>query len=431
MFVQFSTVTRAILNGTGRKYLDAPDLRGKIFVTAGLGGMSGAQPKAAVICGAVGICAEVSREAAEKRHRQGWVVDITDDLDECLQLAQSAAQDGRGTSIAYVGNVVDVWERLAELSDPSSSNESVSFVPHLGSDQTSCHIPFSGGYYPVGYSYEESKVMMAEDPQGFKDAVQESLRRQVTAINTLVSRGMRFWDYGNSFLLEASRAGADILKEGTDSESAGEPVFRYPSYVQDIMGDIFSLGFGPFRWVCTSASPEDLALTDQIALGVLNEIRDQLAEKAEQDSAADVPGYASRAVPQLDDNILWITEADDHKLVVGSQARILYANAEARSKIAAAFNEAIADGRLSRYESRCLVYRSRIVVLLALVTFDFVVWCTSPVMLSRDHHDVSGTDAPWRETSNIEDGSKFCADMAVHNVIGDASRGATSVSASH
>jgi urocanate hydratase len=392
------------LLNAGRKYLGVESLRGKVFITAGLGGMSGAQPKAAVICGAVCICAEVSREAAEKRLAQGWVQEITGDLERCIEMASAASRERRGTSIAYVGNVVDLWERLAEKAAKKAAGGGAaagdgfadSFVPDLGSDQTSCHIPFSGGYYPAGHSFEDGARMMAEDPAAFKEAVQESLRRQVAAVNKLSERGMAFWDYGNSFLLEASRAGSDIWEQSEDGDSATDVDagrFRYPTYVQDIMGDIFSLGFGPFRWVCTSGQSQDLAKTDEIALQVLLEIRGRLSD------ASGGGSYAARAVPQLDDNILWIREAEDHKLVVGSQARILYANAEARSRIAQAFNEAVRDRRLE-----------------------------GPVMLSRDHHDVSGTDSPWRETSNVEDGSKFCADMAVQNVIGDACRGATSVS---
>jgi len=378
--------TLTLLNA-GRKYLGVEGLAGKLYVTAGLGGMSGAQPKAGVITGAVSIVAEISREAVDKRHAQGWVDVKTDDLDECLRLAKEAKAAGRALSIAYCGNVVDVWERLAEL---KLSGNDAGLEVDLGSDQTSCHNPFTGGYYPVGLSYEESQSMMRDDPAAFKEAVYGSLRRQVAAINTLVNadgegHAMSFWDYGNSFLLESSRAGAEIMSEENPTE------FRYPSYVEDIMGDIFSLGFGPFRWVCTSGEPGDLAVTDQIAHEVMASLRSRLS--------ADKSPYAALAVPQLDDNILWITEADHHQLVVGSQARILYANAEVRATLGVAFNEAVKAGRL-----------------------------TAPVVLSRDHHDVSGTDAPWRETSNVSDGSKFTADMAIHNVIGDSFRGATSVS---
>lgn len=364
--VHGTTIT--VLNAA-RKRLRAgqTDIRGMLFVTSGLGGMSGAQPKAGNIAGVVSITAEINPLAAEKRHEQGWVDELYTSLDELIPAALKAVEEKRTVSMAYVGNVVDLWERLA----------SDGVQVDLGSDQTSLHNPWAGGYYPVGLSLEESKQMMAEQPEMFRDRVQESLRRQVEAINKLTARGMYFFDYGNAFLLEASRAGADIMAEGGR--------FRYPSYVQDIMGPMFfDYGFGPFRWVCTSGDAKDLELTDQLATEVLEELR----KTAPSDIAT-----------QLDDNIHWIKEAGKNKLVVGSQARILYADSEGRTRIALAFNEAIRAGRLS-----------------------------APVVLGRDHHDVSGTDSPFRETSNIYDGSQFCADMAVHNVIGDSFRGATWVS---
>jgi len=340
---------------------------GKLFVTAGLGGMSGAQPKAGNIAGVVSVTAEMNPKAAQKRYEQGWVDELHQDLDELVPRIRRAVAAKEVVSLAYVGNVVDLWERLAD--------EGVHV--DLGSDQTSLHNPWAGGYYPAGYSLEESKQMMAEQPERFKEAVQASLRRHVAAINRLSARGMYFFDYGNAFLLESSRAGADILKP--------DGSFRYPSYVQDIMGPMyFDYGFGPFRWVCMSEKPEDLALTDALAVQVLSEM------------AAEAP---KEIAGQMQDNIHWIEEAGRNHLVVGSQARILYADCEGRTRIALAFNQAIRDGRLS-----------------------------GPVVLGRDHHDVSGTDSPFRETSNIYDGSQFCADMAVQNVIGDAFRGATWVS---
>jgi urocanate hydratase len=329
--------------------------------------MSGAQPKAGNISQVVSVVAEINPKAAEKRHAQGWVDELHTSLDELICRVRKAVENKEIVSMAYVGNAVDLWERLAE------ENIRVD----LGSDQTSLHNPWAGGYYPVGYSYEESNRMMAEEPERFRECVQESLRRQVAAINKLADRGMYFFDYGNAFLLESSRAGADVMAENGK--------FRYPSYVQDIMGPMFfDYGFGPFRWVCTSCKPEDLAETDRIAAEVLENIR--------KDAPKDICG-------QMDDNIHWIREAGKNKLVVGSQARILYADCEGRTKIAQAFNKAIAEGRIS-----------------------------APVVLGRDHHDVSGTDSPYRETSNIYDGSSFTADMAVHNVIGDSFRGATWVS---
>ena len=342
-------------------------LNGLLFVTAGLGGMSGAQPKAGNIAGVVSVTAEINPKAAQKRYEQGWVDELHTSLEELIPRIRKAVAAKEVVSLAYVGNVVDLWERLA------ADHVHVD----LGSDQTSLHNPWAGGYYPVGHSLEESKEMMADDPDAFRAAVQASLRRQVAAINQLAGDGMYFFDYGNAFLLESSRAGADILKaDGT---------FRYPSYVQDIMGPMyFDYGFGPFRWVCMSEKPEDLEKTDRIAVKVLSEI------------AADSP---EEIAGQMRDNIRWIEEAGRNHLVVGSQARILYADCEGRTKIALAFNEAIRKGEIS-----------------------------APIVLGRDHHDVSGTDSPFRETSNIYDGSRFTADMAVQNVIGDSFRGATWVS---
>ena len=343
------------------------DLKGMLFVTAGLGGMSGAQPKAGNISGVVSVTAEINIAAAEKRYKQGWVDELHTSLDELIPRIKEAVENKEVVSFAYVGNVVDLWERLAD--------EEMNV--DLGSDQTSLHNPWAGGYYPVGYSYEESNRMMAEEPGRFHECVQESLRRHVAAINRLTARGMYFFDYGNAFLLESSRAGADIM--GADGK------FRYPSYVQDIMGPMFfDYGFGPFRWVCTSGNEKDLEVTDRLAAEVLEEM---LSE-----APAEIRG-------QLEDNLHWIREAKQNRLVVGSQARILYADSEGRTRIALAFNEAIERGEIS-----------------------------APVVLGRDHHDVSGTDSPYRETSNIYDGSQFCADMAVHNVIGDSFRGATWVS---
>ena len=343
------------------------DRSGMLFVTAGLGGMSGAQPKAGNIAGVVSVTAEINPLAARKRYDQGWVDELHDKLDELIPRIRKAVAGKEVVSMAYVGNVVDLWERLAD--------EGIRV--DLGSDQTSLHNPWAGGYYPVGYSLEESKRMMAEEPERFREAVQASLRRHVAAINRLSDRGMYFFDYGNAFLLQSSRAGADVLRE--------DGSFRYPSYVQDIMGPMyFDYGFGPFRWVCMSEKPEDLALTDALAVKVLGEI------------AATAP---KEIAGQMRDNIRWIEEAGRNSLVVGSQARILYADCEGRTRIALAFNDAIRDGRLH-----------------------------GPVVLGRDHHDVSGTDSPFRETSNIYDGSQFTADMAVQNVIGDGFRGATWVS---
>ena len=366
--VHGTTIT--VLNAA-RKQMKKPggptDIHGMLFVSSGLGGMSGAQPKAGNIAGVVSIVAEINPLAAEKRHAQGWVDELHYSLDELIPAVRKAMEERRTVSMAYVGNVVDLWERLAD------ENMHVD----LGSDQTSLHNPWAGGYYPVGVSLEESKRLMAEEPEKFRDLVQESLRRQVAAINKLTAQGMYFFDYGNAFLLQAKRAGADIVMP--------DGKFRYPSYVQDIMGPMFfDYGFGPFRWVCTSGDPKDLATTDRIAAEVMEQIKAEAPEEIQG---------------QMDDNIHWIKEAGKNHLVVGSQARILYADCEGRTKIALAFNEAIKKGEISK-----------------------------PVVLGRDHHDVSGTDSPFRETSNIYDGSQFCADMAVQNVIGDSFRGATWVS---
>lgn len=343
------------------------NMKGMLFVTAGLGGMSGAQPKAGNIAGVVSVTAEINPLAARKRYDQGWVDELHENLDELIPRIRKAMENKETVSLAYVGNVVDLWERLATENIPVD----------LGSDQTSLHNPWAGGYYPVGQTFEESVKMMAEEPERFREAVRASLRRHVAAINELAAKGMYFFDYGNAFLLESSRAGADILKaDGT---------FRYPSYVQDIMGPLyFDYGFGPFRWVCMSERPEDLAKSDEIAVNIL--------KKELETAPEEIQG-------QLNDNIHWIEEAGRNHLVVGSQARILYADCEGRTKIALAFNEAIRKGEI-----------------------------TAPIVLGRDHHDVSGTDSPFRETSNIYDGSRFTADMAIQNVIGDGFRGATWVS---
>ncbi|MGD9978532.1 MAG: urocanate hydratase [Bacteroidales bacterium] len=364
--VHGTTIT--VMNA-GRKRLKPgeTDLRGKIFVSSGLGGMSGAQPKAAVIAGVVGVVAEVNPKAMEVRHGQGWVDEVFTSLDEMIPRIRQASANKEAVSLAYLGNIVDLWERLVEENVPVD----------LGSDQTSLHNPFAGGYYPAGLTFEESNRMMAENPELFKEKVYESLRRHVKAVNAMTARGMYFFDYGNAFLLESSRAGADILKPNGD--------FIYPSYVQDIMGPLFfDYGFGPFRWVCTSSDTADLAKSDAIAIEVLENIA--------KTAPAEIQG-------QLHDNIHWIREAGQNKLVVGSQARILYADAEGRIKIAEAFNHAIHDKKIS-----------------------------APIVLGRDHHDVSGTDSPYRETSNIYDGSRYTADMAIQNVIGDSFRGATWVS---
>ncbi len=362
--VHGTTIT--IMNAFRKKRIKSP--LGKLFVTSGLGGMSGAQPKAGNIAGCVTLCAEINPKAAIKRHAQHWVDEYTYDLDEAISMARLAMRKKSTKSIAFIGNVVDLWERLVDTD----------IKVDIGSDQTSLHNPYSGGYYPVDYSLEESRSLMVEDPHGFQAAVKSSLNRQVNAINQLSAKGMYFFDYGNAFLLEASRAGAAVGGVGGDE-------FRYPSYVQDIMGPMcFDYGFGPFRWVCTSGMRDDLQITDRIALEVLTGLLDTSSRDIRQ---------------QMQDNIKWIRQAEANDLVVGSQARILYADSMGRIKIAAAFNKAIAEGVIS-----------------------------GPVILGRDHHDVSGTDSPYRETSNIADGSRFTADMAIHNVIGDSFRGATWVS---
>ena len=366
--VHGTTIT--VLNAARKQMKKDParnDISGMLFVSSGLGGMSGAQPKAGNIAGVVSVVAEINPLAAEKRYEQGWVDELHNNLDELIPAIRAAVAEKRTVSMAYMGNVVDLWERLADEE----------IYVDLGSDQTSLHNPWAGGYYPVGVSLEESKRLMAEEPEKFRELVEESLRRQVAAINRLTEKGMYFFDYGNAFLLQSKRAGADIVKEDGN--------FKYPSYVQDIMGPMFfDYGFGPFRWVCTSSNPDDLALTDRIAAEVMTEIMHNAPEEIQG---------------QMADNIHWIKEAGKNKLVVGSQARILYADCEGRTKIALAFNEAVKRGEITR-----------------------------PVVLGRDHHDVSGTDSPFRETSNIYDGSQFCADMAIHNVIGDSFRGATWVS---
>lgn len=365
---------QGIVHGTTITVLNAcrmlkdPAPKGKLFVTSGLGGMSGAQPKAGNIAGVVTLCAEINPAAGNKRHAQGWVDQVIEDVDKAIDAALSWQKKGEARSIAYLGNVVDLWERLAERK----------VKVDLGSDQTSLHNPWAGGYYPAGLSFEESNALMVKDPSAFEVRVQASLCRQVRAINALAEQGMYFFDYGNAFLLESARAGAEIAgKDGRE--------FRYPSYVEDIMGPLcFDHGFGPFRWVCTSGDPKDLATTDALAGDVLEAMLKEAPTEIRQ---------------QIADNLHWIRSAQQNKLVVGSQARILYADAEGRMRIASAFNDAIKGGKIS-----------------------------APVVLGRDHHDVSGTDSPYRETANIRDGSRFTADMAVHNVIGDAFRGATWVS---
>ena len=364
--VHGTTIT--VMNAFRKKLQAGESAKGKIFLTAGLGGMSGAQPKAGNIAGCITICAEVNPAAAYKRHEQGWVDELIDNLDELVCRIKKAKENKEVVSIAYLGNVVDVWEKF----------DVENIFIELGSDQTSLHNPWAGGYYPVGISFEESNQMMAENPDKFKQKVQESLRRHASAVNRHTAKGTYFFDYGNAFLLEASRAGADVMADNAID-------FKYPSYIQDILGPMcFDYGFGPFRWVCTSGKAEDLRKSDQIATHVLKQIM------------ATAP---SSIALQMQDNITWIEEAEKNKLVVGSQARILYADAEGRAKIAEAFNQAIKNGEIS-----------------------------APIVLGRDHHDVSGTDSPYRETSNIYDGSRFTADMAIHNVIGDSFRGATWVS---
>ncbi|MEP1095559.1 MAG: urocanate hydratase [Cyclobacteriaceae bacterium] len=364
--VHGTTIT--VMNAFRKRLKKSESPAGKIFLTAGLGGMSGAQPKAGNIAGCVTVCAEVNSEAAHKRHQQGWVDELIESMEFLVERVKKAKENKEVVSLAFIGNVVDVWERFYE--------EKI-FV-ELGSDQTSLHNPWSGGYYPVGLSFEESNDLIRNNPSLFKEKVQESLRKHADSVNKHVARGTYFFDYGNAFLLEASRAGADIMADnGID--------FKYPSYVQDILGPMcFDYGFGPFRWVCTTGSSTDLKKSDQIALQVMNEIKTKAPKEIRQ---------------QMQDNITWIEQAEKNQLVVGSQARILYADAEGRSKIAEAFNAAIKSGEIE-----------------------------GAIVLGRDHHDVSGTDSPFRETSNIHDGSKFTADMAIHNVIGDSFRGATWVS---
>lgn len=364
--VHGTTIT--VMNAFRKHLPEGESIQGKVFVTSGLGGMSGAQPKAGNIAGCITVCAEVNPAAARKRHEQGWVDILVEDIEGLILAVKAAIAKKEVISIAYIGNIVDVWEQF------DRQNIKVT----VGSDQTSLHNPWSGGYYPVDLSFEESNELIANDPERFKKEVQLTLIRHANAINKHVAKGTYFFDYGNAFLLEASRAGADIMAEDGIN-------FRYPSYVQDILGPMcFDYGFGPFRWVCTSGKPEDLRLTDNIALEVMKDLQKNASEEIYQ---------------QMEDNIKWISEAESNKLVVGSQARILYADALGRMKIAEAFNKAVADGKLS-----------------------------ASVVLGRDHHDVSGTDSPYRETSNIYDGSKFTADMAIHNVIGDSFRGATWVS---
>ncbi|MDT7829402.1 urocanate hydratase [Pricia sp. S334] len=380
--VHGTTIT--VMNAFRKVLQEEKSVAGKIFLTSGLGGMSGAQPKAGNIAGCITVCAEVNPAAAKKRHEQGWVDELIDNLDALVERVRTATENKENIALAFIGNVVEVWERF----------DTEDIFVHLGSDQTSLHNPWAGGYYPVGLSYEESNSLMSENSDLFRKKVRESLRRQVAVINRHSKKGTYFFDYGNAFLLEASRAGAEVYRNAQgepvassdsteENTQAGE--WAYPSYVQDILGPMcFDYGFGPFRWVCTSGKPEDLQKSDAIALDILKEIK------------ANAPGEIQQ---QMQDNIKWISGAEENRLVVGSQARILYADAEGRIKIAEAFNEAIRSGEIS-----------------------------APIVLGRDHHDVSGTDSPFRETSNIYDGSKFTADMAIHNVIGDSFRGATWVS---
>ncbi|MDZ4663976.1 MAG: urocanate hydratase [Bacteroidota bacterium] len=365
--VHGTTIT--VMNAARKKFPTEQERKGKLFVTCGLGGMSGAQPKAAKIAGLVSITAEINAKAVKTRHTQGWVDEVHNDLDKLIVAVKNSQDKKEARSFAYEGNVVDLWEKLQK------ENVKVD----IGSDQTSLHNPWAGGYYPAGLTLEQSNKMMADDPKKFKEEVQKTLVRHINAVNAHHKNGMYFFDYGNAFLLEVSRAGGDVFKNGKEGD------FKYNSYVQDILGPMcFDYGFGPFRWVCTSAKPEDLDVTDRLAEQVLTEMHKAAPEEIKQ---------------QLQDNILWIKDAQQNNLVVGSQARILYADSEARIKIASAINKAIADGEIS-----------------------------APVVLGRDHHDVSGTDSPYRETSNIYDGSKFTADMAVQNFVGDAFRGATWVS---
>ena len=365
--VHGTTIT--VMNAARKKFKTEEERKGKLFVTCGLGGMSGAQPKAAKIAGLVSITAEINPKAVKTRHTQGWVDEVFSDLDKLMARTKAAQQNKEAVSLAYEGNVVDLWERL----------EKENIKVDIGSDQTSLHNPWAGGYYPAGFSLEQSNVMMAEKPEEFKKEVQKTLVRHINAVNSLTKKGMYFFDYGNAFLLEVSRAGGDVFADEKKID------FKYKSYVQDILGPMcFDYGFGPFRWVCTSAKPEDLAMTDKLAQQVLEEIAKTAPSEIQQ---------------QLHDNIVWIKDAQQNNLVVGSQARILYADSEGRIKIAQAVNKAIKEGKIS-----------------------------APVVLGRDHHDVSGTDSPYRETSNIYDGSKFTADMAVQNFVGDSFRGATWIS---
>jgi len=367
--------SQGIVNGTyltllnaSRQYLGTSDMSGKVFVTAGLGGMSGAQPKAGMISGCVSVVAEVDENALMKRHNQGWVKEVTKSVEETIRRMKEARTNKEVTSIGFHGNVVALWEALAEEEE---------LIVELGSDQTSLHDPYGGGYYPVQLTFEQAKEMIAVDPDTFKNLVQESLRRQVTAINKLCGKGMKFWDYGNSFLLEASRAGADIM------DPKDNTCFRYPSYVEDIMGNIFSLGFGPYRWICTSCDEEDLLKTDKIAEDTIKELMNH-------------PECPELTKEQYSDSLKWVQQAHENKLVVGSQSRILYSDTLCRIQLAKRFNAAISSGHIS-----------------------------GPIVLSRDHHDVSGTDSPYRETSNIRDGSRFTADMAVQTALGNSCRGAT------
>ncbi|CAG2110382.1 unnamed protein product, partial [Medioppia subpectinata] len=369
--VHGTTIT--VINA-GRKYLGTNDLRGVVFVTSGLGGMSGAQAKAATIAGCVGVIAEVCEEALLKRRAQGWLDEIVSDLDLLIDRIRDAKRNKIATSIGFFGNIVELWERLAVEYDKTKE-----LLVELGSDQTSCHNPFNGGYYPIGLTVKEAQSLMKTDSNQFKQLCEQSLVRQIAAINRLSQTGLYFWDYGNAFLLEAHRAGADV---GAVNTAFGLQ-FKYPSYVQHIMGDIFSLGFGPFRWICSSCDPKDLEITDKIALNVLKELsqKDNIPKEVKDNYL---------------DNIKWITEAKDHNLVVGSEARILYSDQIGRVSIGLAFNEAIKNKTIQ-----------------------------SPIILSRDHHDVSGADSPYRETSNIYDGSAYTADMAVSTVMGNAGRGCT------
>lgn len=380
--VHGTTIT--ILNA-GRKYLNAQtaeEMRGKVYVSSGLGGMSGAQGKAGMIVGAVTVVAEIDGKALDKRLRQGWITEKITNLDELIKRMKEARNKKEVTAIGYLGNIVNLWEKLAEEKE---------MVVELGSDQTSLHNPFNGGYYPVQLSFEESQKLMKENPEEFKKLVNESLIRHVNAVNKLSQRGMKFWDYGNSFMLQASKAGADILADETSTGShlnnsitSTQIRYRYPTYIQEFVGDIFSLGFGPFRWVCCSGLHEDLQTTDKIAAEVIKKLRISAQEVVDQ---------------QLRDNLLWIEKAEENKMVVGSEARILYADCQGRVQIALEFNKAIASGKIK-----------------------------GPIVLSRDHHDVGGTDSHARETSNIQDGSQFTADMAVQSAIGGAIRGGTWIS---